>query len=360
MSTYEERSDSKTLTDSDLKAADPDGMHDYIVSFAEQVRRGRERARGISVPFPSDAVDHVVLAGMGGSAIAGDLLAALVEPVSPVPVTVSRSYGLPRFVDENTLVIISSYSGNTEETLAGFDAALERGSFVYCITSNGHVQQRAEAEELPYHQLPGGMPPRAALGYSLAAVVHLATALDLIDVSPEAWSEAADVLAEMTRELDQRGGNRALDIAEALAKRIAIIYSGPGLLAPVNLRWRCQLEENAERLAFGNLYPEWNHNEIMGWARSSDDWVFEQLGVITLRDRDDHSRVQQRMDIIRELLEEKAGYWTEVTTRGDHRLTRMLSLIHLGDWVSLYLAALTGANPMSISLISELKKRLSS
>jgi glucose/mannose-6-phosphate isomerase len=334
-------------------------MHDHILSFPEQVRRGRERVQEISLPCASGAIDHVVLVGMGGSAIAGDLLAALVEPESAVPVSVVRSYGLPRYVDERTLVIVSSYSGNTEETLAGFDAAVARDSYLYCITSNGRVRDRALREDIPFHVLPEGMPPRAALGFSLAAVVQVAEALDLIDVPEEAWQEVTEVLAGMARELDCRtGNNRAIELAKALAERLPIIYSGAGLLAPVNLRWRCQFEENAERLAFGNLYPEWNHNEIMGWARPQDQWLLDRLGVITLRDRDDHPQVQQRMNIIRDLLEDKAGFWTEVTTRGDHRLTRMLSLIHLGDWTSLYLSVLTGANPMSISLIRELKTRL--
>lgn len=359
MTTSNTSTDRVDLNEQTIRTSDPDGMYDHIRTFPEQLLRGVERAEDISPPCTLDDIDNVVLVGMGGSAISGDLLSALAEPICPVPIRVVRSYRLPRFVDRRTLVIVSSYSGNTEETLAGFEEALDRQAPVFCITSNGRVRERADRQDVPYLILPDGMPPRAALGYSLTAVVRLAEEVGLLDVESGVWEEAADVLGGLSRELNDFSGNDALSTARELTNLVPVVYSGAGLLAPVNLRWRCQFEENAERLAFGNLYPEWNHNEIMGWAGEGQQELLGQFGIITLKDRDDHPRVQERMETVRGLIEDRAGAWLEFSSIGEHPLTRMLSLVYLGDWTSLYLAVLRGVNPMSIRLIRMLKSRIS-
>lgn len=344
------------LTEPALRGVDPDGMYDHVRGFADQWRRARERVADISIDLSEDAVDHVVLVGMGGSAISGDLLSALIREKAAVPVTVNRSYDLPGFVGERTLVIGSSYSGHTEETVSAFQEGIARGATCYGVTSGGHLQHICEQEGLGFHRLPEGYPPRAALGYSLAAVLKIVEEAGIYRVPDRAWEESTRVLEEMTEELSDLSGNRAMEIARALRNRLPIVYSGSTLTEPVNVRWRCQLQENAETLAYGNAYPEFNHNEIMGWADS--DWLLPRLAVITLRDGADHPRVQKRIEILGELLGDRAGYWVELESRGEHPLTRILSLIHLGDWVSLYLAVLNGTDPSTVSLIDELKRRL--
>lgn len=344
------------LTEERLRTVDSDGMYDRIRGFPDQWRRARTRAREIALDVADGAVDHVLLVGMGGSALAGDLLAALVRESSAVPVTVSRTYDLPGFVDERTLVIGSSYSGNTEETLSGFQEAIARDAHCYAVTSNGHLRGLCENEGIGFHALPDGFAPRAALGYSLAAVLAVAAEAGVFTLSGEAWNESVAVLDEMSDRLSDVSGNEALDVARRLRNRLPLVYSGSTLIEPVNTRWRCQLQENAETLAYGNAFPELNHNEIMGWADT--EWLRSQLGVVVLRDASDHPRVRHRMEITRELLEERAGFWAELESEGTHPLTRMLSLVHLGDWVSLYLAVLEGIDPTAVALIDGLKERL--
>lgn len=346
------------LTESAVRAMDPSGMYEHVRLFPSQWKAGHAQAQAITLDLAPKDIDHLVLVGMGGSAIAGDLLGALARDQSPVSVSVSRSYTLPAFVDERTLVVVSSYSGNTEETLAGMKEALRRKAHLFCITSNGAVRQRAENENIPYHLLPGGLPPRAALGYSWTAVLHVAIAAGLLPDAPQMWEESQQLLESMAEELSDFSGNQALTIAQELEDRLPLVYSSGGLLEPVNLRWRNQLQENAKKMAYGNVYPELNHNEIMGWV--GNEWLLSQLAVISLRDKEDHPRVERRMNVTGELLQEKAGYWLELSTRGEHPLTRLLSLIYLGDWVSFYVAVLTGQDPTPVGLISTLKKRLAS
>lgn len=351
-----EPASSEPLTESALRAADPDGMYDRVRSFPGQWRRARQRVEEVRLDLDPAEVAHVVLVGMGGSAISGDLLAALVRERASVPITVCRSYDLPGFVGPRTLVIGSSYSGNTEETLSGFQEGIARGAHCYAVTSGGHLQALCENEGIDFHRLPEGFPPRAALGYSLAAMLAVAAEAGVYRTPLEAWEDSESVLRAMSDRLSDLSDNRALRIARALRERLPVVYHGSTFTAPVNRRWRSQLEENAETLAYGNAYPEFNHNEIVGWGDT--EWLLPRIAVVTLRDGGDHPRVRQRMQIVREILGDRAGAWIEVESEGAHPLTRMLSLIYLGDWVSLYLAVLEGRDPGSVALIDELKDRL--
>ena len=288
----------------------------------------------------------------------GELLRTLSLGAASVPVFVSRSYTLPAWVGPETIVIASSYSGDTEETLAAFEEALSRNASVACLTSGGTMLERALAEGLPYVQMPGGMQPRAALGYSLTALLTLAERMDLLTFDAESWGETQALLERQVATLaaPEAPGNRALELAETLKDRLPIIYSSEGLLEGVNLRWRNQIHENSKTLAVGNVFPELNHNEIMGWERPTA-W-HQHLGVVVLRDRGDHARVQRRIDVTRELLAERVGFWREVQSLGTSTLARVMSLVQLGDWMSLYLSVLHQIDPTPIPLISLLKRAL--
>ncbi len=347
------------MTLDDIRRVDTDGMYDALRRFPSQWREGR--ALAAQAAFGGVRLDRrggVLVAGMGGSAIGGDLLRALALESGPAPVVVSRSYRLPGWVGARTLVVVSSYSGDTEETLAAMDEALRRQARVVCVTTGGQVLGRAKGEGLPYVKMPGGLPPRAALGYSLTALLVLAERIGLLDVGEAAWQEAEALLERQAAALADPAGNEALDLATALRSRLPFVYSSEGLMAPVNLRWRTQLQENSKVQAAGNVFPELNHNEIMGWELPSD--LLARIGVVVLRDRGDHPRVHRRIEATRTLLEPRAGCWIEAQSRGTHPLARMLSLVHLGDWVSFYLALLRGVDPTPIPLIDRLKERLSS
>ncbi|NBC18673.1 MAG: bifunctional phosphoglucose/phosphomannose isomerase [Bacteroidetes bacterium] len=345
------------MTDADLRRYDPSGMYDAIRTFAEQWRTGRERALQASLDgLHAEHLSAIVVVGMGGSAIGGDLLRTLTADVSPVPIVVVRNYRLPAWVGPQTLVIASSYSGNTEETLSALGEARERGAMLAGVTSGGEVQQQAETFGFPYVTLPGGMQPRAALGYSLTALLTLVERIGLVTLPPAAWREAQEALERQSAALSQLDDNRALTLAQELKDTLPFIYAGAGRLEAVALRWQTQIHENAKMLATGNLFPELNHNEIMGWEQPAP--VHEQVSVVLLRDPADHPQVKRRMDVTRDLIGHRAAHWVEVPAEGQHPLARVLGLINLGDWVSFYLAMLRGIDPTPVDLIGRLKATL--
>ena len=349
-----------TLNSRDIDRIDQSGMYGLVKGFVEQLKKGKSIAETADISLDlMQGKDHVVVVGMGGSAIAGDIVRCFAVKEAPVPITVVRNYTLPAFVSEQTLVIISSFSGNTEETLSGMAQAMDAGASILCITSGGKVKALAEKNELPVLIIPGGIPPRAALGYSLSVLLVTLNRLGVVTLPEAAWEEAFALLDEKIAEYsDPDADHDAMAIARKLESCLPFIYSSNGMLETVNLRWRGQIQENSKMLASGNLYPELNHNEIMGWESSENSDIHKKVGVIVLRDKDDHERIQHRMEVTRELLQDKAACWVEVQSAGNHALTRMLSLICLGDWVSLYLAFIREVDPTPIGLINKLKEEL--
>lgn len=344
------------LTKDFVAQLDSGDMYRNLVTFSEMFQEGLRLAALMDFPYRASDIDNVVVSGMGGSAIGGELLRALVEPEGAIPVAVKRTYDLPGYVGSRSLFVASSYSGNTEETLAAFDQALARGARIFCITSGGGLLDLARKHGLPHIVIPGGMPPRAALPYSLAPLLEVFRRLQLTPVSVEDQSEAVSILDTGAQKYSALTGNAALNVAQTIQGFITLMYSGTGFMQAVNLRWRGQFQENAKTLAFGNVFPELNHNEIVGWSHSKA--FLSSVGVILLRDRDDHPLVQHRIDVTHGLLASKAAFWEEVWTIGESRLARMLSLVQLGDWVSFYLALLNGVDPTPIELIDTLKREL--
>ncbi|MEZ4698735.1 MAG: bifunctional phosphoglucose/phosphomannose isomerase [Rhodothermales bacterium] len=347
------------LSLSDIRRIDTRGMFDLVSGFPDHFKQGRAIAEEVSLTLDATKKKQLVVIGMGGSAISGDLLRCYAVDQSPIPIQVVRHYALPASIDSNTVVVASSFSGNTEESLAGFEEALARKATIVCIASGGALLDLARKHGLPYAQIPGGMPPRAALGYSLSVLFVFARKMGLIQVPDEAWGEADALLRKQTeRYANLEVSHLARTVAEGLLDRFPVVYSANGLLEAVNWRWRGQFQENSKMLAAGNLYPELNHNEIMGWEETGAPTLHDRMGVVVLRDREDHPRIQHRMDVTRSLIASRAGSWTEVSTEGQHRLTRMTSLINLGDWVSLYAAYLRNVDPTPIGLIDQLKDAL--
>lgn len=345
------------MTIAELRRADNQGMYDIVRDFPAQWREGRRLALEADLGgLDLGDVRQVLVAGMGGSAIGGELLRVLAAPVAPLPVTVARGYRLPAWVGPQTLVIASSYSGNTEETLAMLGEAEARGAAIVGVATGGTLAERLGAAGHPLLTLPGGLMPRAALGYSLTALLTLAERLGLLHLGAASWDEAEALLATMSESLAVASDNRALTLARQLEGRLPFVYRSDGLAEAAGLRWINQLQENAKVLAFGNVFPELNHNEITGWEVPAP-W-HARCAIVVLRDRDDPPRTQRRIAVTRMLLEPRAGAWIEVESRGTSALARVLSLVYLGDWVSLYLAALRGVDPTPIVLIDRLKNAL--
>ena len=346
------------MTKKILDQIDSEGMYEAVRSFSEQLKQGRARALKAKVNgWPGDGVTGVVVAGMGGSAMGGDILAALSVDHASIPVAVSRSYSLPAWVGPNTAVVASSYSGNTEESLAAFEDAIARGARVVTISTGGKLAERAHVNNVPLVQLPSGIQPRAALPHSLSALLTITERLQLTAVRPEDWDEAISVTARQSEVMSDLSnpGNPAMKLAKALHGRFPVIYSSEQFAA-ANTRWRNQMHENAKSFAVGNCLPEMNHNEIMGWARFQSE--LKQLAVIVLRDKEDHRRTQRRLEVTQSLLAPHAHSWNEIKSKGNSRLARLLSIMYVSDWVSLYLAILNETDPSPVGLISKLKAAL--
>ncbi len=341
-----------------LDQIDSEGMYEAVKSFSEQLKQGRSRALGIKVDsWLGDEVTGVVVAGMGGSAIGGDVLVTLAADYASIPVVVSRSYSLPEWVGPNTAVVVSSYSGNTEETLAAFEDAVARRARIVAISTGGKLSELAHANSVPLVELPSGIQPRAALPHSLSALLTIAETLQLTAVRPEDWDESVNITARQSEVMSNISNpdNPAIKLAKILHGRFPVIYSSEQF-AVANTRWRNQIHENAKSFAVGNCLPEMNHNEIMGWARFQSE--LKQLAVIALRDKEDHKRTQRRLEVTYSLLAEHAHSWNEIYSEGNSRLARLLSIMYVSDWVSLYLAILNETDPSPVGLISQLKAAL--
>jgi glucose/mannose-6-phosphate isomerase len=344
------------MTMDDIRSIDPRGMYGLIRNFPEQIREAVQIGRAARIPIASRGIRNIVLSGLGGSAIGGDLLRAYLADDLEVPFLVNRMYTLPAFVGPGTLVIISSYSGNTEETNAAHREALKRKAKVLCITSGGKTAQLAGRGAMI--RVPGGLPPRAALGYSFFPLLIALAKAGFIRDRGRAIRETIELLehrAAVYAEPDE-AHNPALQLAEKLRGRIGVIYSAAERFDSINTRWRGQIAENGKSLAFGHVVPEMNHNELVGWKVLREP--MREMQVFILRDRDDHKRVRIRMDVTKLVLGEHTGRITEVWSDGSSLLARMFSLVYLGDWMSFYLAVLNGVDPTPVAVIDRLKKEL--
>jgi len=293
---------------------------------------------------------------MGGSAIGADILRAYCYHTCPYPVQVIRHYEIPQWINEHTLFIACSYSGNTEETLTALEAAREKGAQAIAVTSGGEMMVKAAKEEFDYVKYPSGMPSRAALAYSFVPLYRIFQILGFLDEEDTALLGTQEFLSEQVALLSDPDDNEALNLAQEVNDTLPIFYSDSTLMEPVNLRWRSQFEENAKTLAYGNTLPEMNHNEIVGWERTVH--LTGRLSLVMLVDKEDNMRVQRRMEIVEELVEDQTASLHVLKTRGHTRLTRMFSLIQLADWTSFYLAVLNDIDPTPVAKIDLLKSKL--
>jgi glucose/mannose-6-phosphate isomerase len=303
----------------------------------------------------------LALGGMGGSAIAGELTAALVADTAPRPFLVVRDYHWPACVDRNALGVLSSHSGNTEETLSLAHEAIARGVPCAAIASGGALTALAGERGWPLHRLPGGMPPRAALFHGCVPLTRFVHRLGWANDPAPGWREAAALLRRRRAELGSaaaEAGNPAKRLARELAGRAVFIYSGPGGPAAVAVRWRQQLNENAKVLAHSSVVPEHNHNEIVGWQQAGP--VPRSLAVLLLRDGEDTAAATARLDLTAEFAARQGAAVHEIRSQGESRIARLASLVQFGDSLSLYLALVGGVDPTDIASIDEFKRRLAS
>jgi glucose/mannose-6-phosphate isomerase len=335
---------------------DPQGMYDLAVRFPAQCRDALRIAEAAALPTDGAGMRLLVICGMGGSAAGGDFVRALVEAEGRVPCLVNRDYALPHCVGADTLVVTTSYSGNTEETLAAYDDARRRGARLIAVTSGGELAARAERDGVPIVRIPGGQPPRTAMGYMLVPVLVACARLGLLPAQDVAAAAAhCETSLGAWRIETPADRNEAKQLAALLHESMGVLYGLGGWQGVVATRWRGQLNENAKQIVLTHALPEMNHNEIIGWegaARVAERWT-----VLLLEDGTEPARMRLRAEVTASLLGETATV-RRVTATGPTRLARMLSLALLGDFVSLYLAALNGEDPYVIRSIDRIKDEL--
>jgi len=339
---------------------DPSGMYLAVFNFPEQLSKAAVIGHEIALERDRfDQIENIVLAGMGGSAIGGDLVASYLRYELKIPFTVCRNYRLPAFVNKNSLVIVSSYSGNTEETISAFEEALTRRAKTVCITTGGKVAELAEKNNCPIIEIPPGLQPRAALGYSVIPLLFLLKDLGLTEFDETPMTDLTKGLkayrGHYVRETPT-DRNPAKQLALKLHGKLPLIYSGPDLFDAVATRWKGQFCENAESLAFYNYFPEFNHNELVGFNKI--DRLKDSLIAVILRDSGDHVRISKRMKIISGQFEEKGIEVVNIFSQGDFSLGRIFSLVQLGDFASFYLAILNEVDPTPVLPIDELKRKM--
>ena len=334
-------------------AIDSTGQFAESLDLAEHLRDALWRVDSANLA-PVDAHGGLIVAGMGGSSVGGRLAAGALGPRLRRPLALAMGYDIPPWIGEETLVLCSSYSGTTEETVATYDAARAAGAPRIVATTGGTLAERAREDGVPVVPLPGGFQPRAAVGYSLVTALEAAA---LCGAAPSLRDEiegAAALASELAREWSPGGDedNDAKRIARALQGSIPVI-TGAGLTASVAYRWKTQINENAELPAFAGKLPEHDHNEIVGWAGAEG-----RLGAVFLEDPFGDERAARRIEVTAQIAASGAAVVERITARGETRLERLVSLVLLGDLVSLYLAVLRGVDPVHVSAIDTLKERL--
>ncbi|MFH1700432.1 MAG: bifunctional phosphoglucose/phosphomannose isomerase [Candidatus Zixiibacteriota bacterium] len=356
-----------------IKELDPSGMYDAIVDFPNQIRDAIkiwEQAKIDPEDFPDiDKIDNIVICGMGGSAIGGDLAIAVLGEYPKIPIIVSRDYNLPYFARDKTVVIVSSYSGNTEETLTAMYQAVSRKCKVFAITTGGAIGEFAKRKNIPILSPKEDIQPRAALGYSFGLLVMLLYNLIVSRLQPSDLENLASFLGIQAKSylIDKLlKDNNCKQWAEKLYNKIPVIYSNTNFTSAAAIRFKGQLSENAKVLSFVNQFPECNHNEIVGWERI--ELIKDKIIAVLLRDRSDYTSsdelinsrimIKSRMNIVKEMIEAKGVEVIEIESSGDDELQRLFSLVQIADFTSFYLAILNGVDPTPVKPIEDLKRLL--
>ena len=339
-----------------INAVDKNGMLNFCVNAPKHYREAAQIAEKITVNYPKP--DNIIVAGMGGSGIGGDLLKDWAKNKAKVPIEVNRDYHLPAYANEKTLVLITSYSGDTEESLSAFLDALKRKCMVYCVSSGGALLKYAEKLKVPYLKVPGGMPPRAALPYLFVPLLVFMEKAGLVTGVSEELAEAVKVLEKISRDnapekpaKDNFSKTLALNIGET----VPVVY-GFGVYRSVAQRFKQQFNENSKSPAKWEYFPELDHNEIVGWEGSGKSGAC--FSVIFIRDADEPVEIKSRIETTKQIMAQAGLKMFDVKAQGRSALAKMLSTIVVGDFASVYLAMLRGVDPTPVKTINHLKDAL--
>lgn len=325
-------------------------MDQLIERFPSQLTEALEIGEAAIINAHSEKIDKVFVAGMGGSGIGANFVAEFITDECKLPYVIGKSYHIPAWIDKNTLFVASSYSGNTEETLQALEAAKKKGCKIVCVCSGGKLMAIAKEQNYDYIAVPGNWPsPRACLGYSLASQLYVIYKLGIISKTAiDQLKSSIDLIKYDQEEIK----NKAKKIAEIIQGKIPYIYTSDRMES-VALRFRQQINENSKYLACHHVIPEMNHNELVGWKD-----VMNNIAVIIFRNKDDYSRNVTRIDINKEIISKLTNTVIEIYSKGQNLVEKSIYFVHLGDWVSWYLAELRGVDALEVNVIDYLKKEL--
>ncbi|MFX0016522.1 MAG: bifunctional phosphoglucose/phosphomannose isomerase [Promethearchaeota archaeon] len=345
-----------------ISELDSQGMFQIVYKWAELVEELLQQSFKVPAQISvsqytisyNEPVSQIVICGMGGSAVSGDYLRTYLEKISPIPIIIQRSYDLPAFVSKNTLIILISYSGNTEETISCLIAALQKSAKIVGIGSGGILEEFLRKKTLPFFPIPSGFQPRASFPLLFFPLLKILTTMNIIPYDQPAIDETISLFRQMRQEFHFEkpiAENQAKQIAQSLYQRIPVIWSPFGCIAN---RMKCQLNENAKILAMAEELPEFNHNHIVGWESWADNNPFI---VIAFRFPTEHPNITLRFEITKELIEKKAEI-IEIRGRGKNLLSQLFSATYFGDYISMYLAILNNQDPNTVDSIDYLKEQL--
>lgn len=348
----------KDLSDIEIiRNIDKSDMLSILLNFSQQCKNAVETAQKFELPENFRHAKNIVISGMGGSAIGGDLVRSIFIDELKLPVIINRNYFIPEFVNEDTLFIASSYSGNTEETISSLENAINKRANIITISSGGKIQELSEKYNLSHFLIPEkNLQPRCAFGYLFLPLVVFLSKLGFISDQSENLDDAIKIISQTANTLSPDKDNFAKQLAYLLYNRIPIIYASQNYLDVVAMRWKGQFNENSKTMAFYNVIPEMNHNEIVGWGIPLD--ITRRCIVIILSYNADFEKIRKRMEITKSLISGLGTQVIDISAIGNSNLARVLYLIYLGDLTSFYLAILNETDPSPVERISLLKRKL--
>ncbi|MTI79668.1 MAG: bifunctional phosphoglucose/phosphomannose isomerase [Firmicutes bacterium] len=340
---------------------DSENVLDLTVNYHQQFATGLRLAEEQFKPNELEKdIDKIVVFGTGGgSAASGYLLKSFLFDKCKLPVLVYQGYDVPEFIDEKTLIFVTSYSGNTEETLSAYQKALAKSPYCVIISTGGKISETARQNQHPVIEIPTGIAPRAALGYIVIPMLVVLEKLRLIPSVRNQIKETISLLKELSTQYAPDvplEGNLAKQTAQKLHGKIPLVYGTLELMEAVAWRWKRQLGENSKALAFFNTIPMLHHDEIVGWDDSNP--LTEHFAVIFVSDTADDEKIKKRTQITTEILADRAGEVINVSSRGESELARMFSLVYLGDFVSIYLPMLKNVDPSPVDFIVLFKQKM--
>lgn len=323
-------------------------MKNLVEGFTKQLQEALDIANS-AVLTKKNNIQNIVVTGLGGSGIGGTILSELVQSECPIPIVINKDYFLPEFINSNSLVIISSYSGNTEETLSAMKQAIDKNAQIVCVTSGGEVHAIADRYKFDTIIIPGGHPPRSCIGYSLVQLIKIVQFNGFVKTDLLSQVQATITLLDNEREAIKVESSI---IAKKLLNKIPVIYS-LGSCEGAAVRFRQQINENSKMLCWHHTLPEMNHNELVGWTEKNDS-----LAVVTFRTSFDYARTIKRYEICKELFTKYSHSVTDITAKGTSKVEQFFYLINIGDWISCYIADLKNIDAVEVNVITNLKNEL--